>query len=292
MSAMPLWLESGLAYVRVWLAHQMRKTEQLGCSVAISYRGNIVLCEAWGSADLDTGETLTPEHRFRVVSPFKELHRGCSVVLASPDLTDPLLKATECQLVGPDEARIVEASAFGNYGETVRLVRGEDRSVAAVQIAQEKWVLEAHLKRELIQRYDTSPPAPLPHPVRRRVRNIAQRSRSRTRTSHRNRDEHVIFNPTSLDDFIVQRGRDVLDSRIDHPSIDLTAKMQDRFVLAFYERRSIRFKQGSTGAIFQERPSVSRSLGSPISQGIRPGQHGVAGRSFADNPHARRFVVS
>jgi D-alanyl-D-alanine carboxypeptidase len=87
---------------------------------------------------------------------------GDRVVLASPDLADPLLKATECQLIGPDEARIVEASAFGNYGETVKLVRGKDGSVAAVQIAQQKWVLEADLQRELIERYDTSPRAPLP----------------------------------------------------------------------------------------------------------------------------------
>lgn len=87
---------------------------------------------------------------------------GERVVLASPDLADPLLKATECQIVGPDEARIVEASAFGNYGETVKLVRGEDGSVAAVQIAQLKWVLEADLQRELMERYDTSPLAPLP----------------------------------------------------------------------------------------------------------------------------------
>ena len=29
--------------------------------------------------------------------------------------------------------------------------------------------------------------------------------------------------PTSLDDFLVQRGKDVLEGRIEHPSLDLSA---------------------------------------------------------------------
>jgi CubicO group peptidase (beta-lactamase class C family) len=82
---------------------------------------------------------------------------GERVVLASPDLVDPLLKAPECEVVGPDEARIVEAGAFHRYGETVKLIRGESGCVAAVQIAEGKWLSERDLRRELIERYDGAP---------------------------------------------------------------------------------------------------------------------------------------
>jgi CubicO group peptidase (beta-lactamase class C family) len=84
---------------------------------------------------------------------------GERVVLASPDLADPLLKAPECQVVGPDEARIVEAGAFHRYGETVKLIRGESGRVIAVQIAEGKWLPEPDLRREMIERYDGAPRA-------------------------------------------------------------------------------------------------------------------------------------
>jgi CubicO group peptidase (beta-lactamase class C family) len=68
---MPAWLTSALEYVPEWLAFQLRMTEQPGCIVAVAHRGKIVLEHALGSANLATGEKLTPRHRFRVASHTK-----------------------------------------------------------------------------------------------------------------------------------------------------------------------------------------------------------------------------
>jgi CubicO group peptidase (beta-lactamase class C family) len=68
---MPGWLSSALDYIPEWLAFQMRMSEQPGCIIAIAHRGKIVLERAYGTADLATGEPLTPRHRFRVASHSK-----------------------------------------------------------------------------------------------------------------------------------------------------------------------------------------------------------------------------
>ncbi len=71
MTAHPAWLDAALAYVPQWLSYQMRSTEQPGCAIAIRYRGDLVLEQAFGHADLAAGEALTPRHRFRVASHSK-----------------------------------------------------------------------------------------------------------------------------------------------------------------------------------------------------------------------------
>jgi CubicO group peptidase (beta-lactamase class C family) len=68
---MDRWLASALDYVPQWLEFQMRASQQPGCMVAVTHRGKIVLERAFGSANLDTGEALTPRHRFRVASHSK-----------------------------------------------------------------------------------------------------------------------------------------------------------------------------------------------------------------------------
>jgi CubicO group peptidase (beta-lactamase class C family) len=49
----------------------MQASQQPGCIMAIAHRGKVVLERAFGSANLDTGELLTPRHRFRVASHSK-----------------------------------------------------------------------------------------------------------------------------------------------------------------------------------------------------------------------------
>jgi CubicO group peptidase (beta-lactamase class C family) len=71
MSKLPAWMEPALAYIPQWLGYQMRLTEQPGCSIAIAYRGRIVLEAAFGHADIVAGEKLTSRHRFRVASHSK-----------------------------------------------------------------------------------------------------------------------------------------------------------------------------------------------------------------------------
>jgi D-alanyl-D-alanine carboxypeptidase len=68
---MDKWLSAALDYIPRWLEFQLRHTEQPGCVIAAAVDGEIVLRQAFGIADLGTGERLTPRHRFRVASHSK-----------------------------------------------------------------------------------------------------------------------------------------------------------------------------------------------------------------------------
>src|SRR3954467_11644643 len=68
---MEAWLKPALDYIPRWLEFQMQASQQPGCIVAIAHRDKIVLERAFGSANLDTNEALTPRHRFRVASHSK-----------------------------------------------------------------------------------------------------------------------------------------------------------------------------------------------------------------------------
>ncbi len=65
------WLAPALAYIPQWIAHQRRITEMPGIAVAMAQGGKLVLDQAFGVANLGTGEALTPKHLFRVASHSK-----------------------------------------------------------------------------------------------------------------------------------------------------------------------------------------------------------------------------
>ena len=65
------WLQPALDYIAQWFDYQMRDTEQPGCVIAIFHRGNVVIEQAWGYADIVDRVPLTPRHRFRVASHSK-----------------------------------------------------------------------------------------------------------------------------------------------------------------------------------------------------------------------------
>jgi D-alanyl-D-alanine carboxypeptidase len=65
------WLPAALTYVSSWLEFQRRHHDQPGCAVAIASGQEIVLEAAFGTADLATGEPLTPRHGFRIASHSK-----------------------------------------------------------------------------------------------------------------------------------------------------------------------------------------------------------------------------
>jgi D-alanyl-D-alanine carboxypeptidase len=69
--ARPQWLDPALAYVQDWLAFQVERYRQPGCAVAIAQGTELLAEHAFGHADLRTGETLTPRHRFRIASHSK-----------------------------------------------------------------------------------------------------------------------------------------------------------------------------------------------------------------------------
>jgi len=68
---MERWLKAALDYIPQWLDYQMRISEQPGCVVAAAHNGRVVMEEAFGRANISTGQVLTPRHRFRVASHSK-----------------------------------------------------------------------------------------------------------------------------------------------------------------------------------------------------------------------------
>ncbi len=62
------WLPAALEYVPSWLGFQIERYRQPGCCVAIARDGRLVAEFALGAADLRTGKSLTPRHRFRIAS--------------------------------------------------------------------------------------------------------------------------------------------------------------------------------------------------------------------------------
>jgi len=68
---MDKWLAAALDYIPEWIGFQMRWSEQPGCATAIAHKGKIVLDQAWGYANADRKQELTPRHRMRVASHSK-----------------------------------------------------------------------------------------------------------------------------------------------------------------------------------------------------------------------------
>ncbi len=65
------WIPAALDYVPRWIDYQMAATEQPGCVIAVAHKGQVIFEQAFGVANLATGEKLTPRHRFRVASHSK-----------------------------------------------------------------------------------------------------------------------------------------------------------------------------------------------------------------------------
>src|SRR3954453_10445081 len=68
---MDKWLRSAIDYIGSWIEFQHTTIQQPGVIVAFAHRGEIVAEHAFGLANLDTGERLTPRHRFRIASHSK-----------------------------------------------------------------------------------------------------------------------------------------------------------------------------------------------------------------------------
>jgi CubicO group peptidase (beta-lactamase class C family) len=65
------WLQHTVAYIPSWIDYQLRRSDQVGCLLAVVHEGELVLEYAAGSANVATAETLTPRHRFRIASHSK-----------------------------------------------------------------------------------------------------------------------------------------------------------------------------------------------------------------------------
>ncbi|QQO22722.1 beta-lactamase family protein [Bradyrhizobium diazoefficiens] len=65
------WLRSAIDYIGSWIEFQLTTIQQPGVIVAFAHRGEVVAEHAFGLANLDSGERLTPRHRFRIASHSK-----------------------------------------------------------------------------------------------------------------------------------------------------------------------------------------------------------------------------
>jgi CubicO group peptidase (beta-lactamase class C family) len=65
------WLQFATDYICDWLEFQFKGSQQPGCIFAIVHRDKVIAEHAFGHADLDTQERLTPRHRFRIASHSK-----------------------------------------------------------------------------------------------------------------------------------------------------------------------------------------------------------------------------
>ncbi len=121
---MPAWLDSALDYIPQWLGYQMRASEQPGCIIAIAHRGKLVLEHALGSADLSTGEALTPRHRFRVASHTKTFTAAGILKLREQGklkLDDPV-----GQFVGKLHKKVAQTTISQLLSHSAGLVRDGD----------------------------------------------------------------------------------------------------------------------------------------------------------------------
>ncbi len=67
------YVTAALDYVDRWLGMQLRASQRPGCVIAVVKDGGLVLERAYGLADLESGEPLTPRHRMRVASHSKSI---------------------------------------------------------------------------------------------------------------------------------------------------------------------------------------------------------------------------
>ncbi|QIG97362.1 MULTISPECIES: serine hydrolase domain-containing protein [unclassified Bradyrhizobium] len=79
------WLASALDYIPIWVDYQRELSDQPGVSLAVAYKGQVLLEHASGMADLATRELLTSRHRFRVASHSKTFTAAGIMLLRERD---------------------------------------------------------------------------------------------------------------------------------------------------------------------------------------------------------------
>jgi CubicO group peptidase (beta-lactamase class C family) len=76
------------------------------------------------------------------------------VIVATPALFNPMLEASELEVVGRDKARIALAHGFFSHGEAVTRMRDARRRISGVQFGSLRLTSEAAVRRELVARYE------------------------------------------------------------------------------------------------------------------------------------------
>lgn len=88
-------LKKPLRFIDSWLDFRYRRGEWPGYAVAISYKGKIIFNKAYGYANLERKEKLTPNHIFRIASHSKTFTATAIMQLAEKNklkLSDDIVK--------------------------------------------------------------------------------------------------------------------------------------------------------------------------------------------------------
>ena len=81
---------------------------------------------------------------------------GNRVLVATPGFFNPLMDATEIEVLGEDRGRVALAGGFGSHGEEARLVRDGEGRVVEVWIGGGHGVPEAVAAAEVGAAYPAS----------------------------------------------------------------------------------------------------------------------------------------
>jgi len=142
---MDRWLAAALDYVPRWIDFQMQASQQPGCIIAVAHRGTVVLERAFGSANLDTGEKLTPRHRFRIASHSKSFTAaGIMKLREQRQLKLDDAPGEYVEGLHPDLARVTIAQLLSHAAGVIR--DGED---AGQFLDRRSYLNEAELRAEL-----------------------------------------------------------------------------------------------------------------------------------------------
>jgi len=77
------------------------------------------------------------------------------ILIATPAWFNPLMDASELEVLSRDKARIASASGFLNHGEAVTRQRNARGRVTSIRFAGAKLISEAALRREVVTRYES-----------------------------------------------------------------------------------------------------------------------------------------
>lgn len=64
-------LEHAIRYIQLWLAERYEEEDVPGFVAAVAYKGEMLMNEAYGYADVERGIPMRPDHLFRIASHSK-----------------------------------------------------------------------------------------------------------------------------------------------------------------------------------------------------------------------------
>jgi D-alanyl-D-alanine carboxypeptidase len=123
----------------------MRATEQPGCTLAVAYKGEVVLDVAFGWSDQIAGEALTPRHRFRVASHSKSF--TATAIMKLREQGRLKLDDTAGQYVSGLHPDIAKATLAQLLSHTAGVIR--DGPDPAYWVDRKPFLNEASLRAEL-----------------------------------------------------------------------------------------------------------------------------------------------